>query len=192
MIGMDIDETLMLPRNTVRFRRSEMADATGILDAVRSSVPELEVWMPWAHAGYSLEDTTTWLELCRDGWEKATQYSFIAVDVTSGEVLADCSISQINRMHGFANLGYWVRSSATRQGLGSALARRVAQFGVEEIRLNRLEILTAVGNVASQRVAQKAGATLEGVLRSRLIFREEVIDAALFSLTARDFGKEPS
>jgi RimJ/RimL family protein N-acetyltransferase len=189
---MDIDETLVLARNTVRIRRSGMADATGILDAVRTSVPELETWMPWAHAGYSLEDTTTWLELCRDGWEKATQYSFVAVDVSSGEVLADCSISQINRMHGFANLGYWVRSSATRQGLGSALARRVARFGVEEIRLNRLEILTATGNLASQRVAEKAGATREGVLRSRLILREQVIDAAIFSLTARDFGKEPS
>ena len=78
------------------------------------------------------------------------------------------------------------------QGLGSALARRVARFGVEEIRLNRLEILTALGNVASQRVAEKAGATREGVLRSRLILREQVIDAAMFSLTARDFGKEPS
>lgn len=189
---MDIDETLALARNTVQIRRAERADAPRVLDAVRASVAELEIWMPWAHAGYSLDDTTTWLELCCDGWEKATQYSFVAVDVATGEVLADCSISQINRMHGFANLGYWVRSSATGQGLGSALARRVARFGVEEIRLNRLEILTALGNVASQRVAEKAGATREGVLRSRLILREQVIDAAMFSLTARDFGKEPS
>jgi len=189
---MDIDETLTLARNTVQIRRAERTDARRVLDAVRASVAELEIWMPWAHAGYSLDDTTTWLELCCDGWEKATQYSFVAVDVATGEVLADCSISQINRMHGFANLGYWVRSSATGQGLGSALARRVARFGVEEIRLNRLEILTALGNVASQRVAEKAGATREGVLRSRLILREQVIDAAMFSLTARDFGKEPS
>ena len=189
---MDIDETLVLPRNSVHIRRSEVADATRVLDAVRASVAELEAWMPWAHAGYSLEDCSTWLELCRDGWEKATQYSFVAVDVITGEVLADCSISQINRTHGFANLGYWVRSTATRQGLGSALARRVARFGVEEIRLNRLEILTALGNVGSQRVAEKAGATFEGVLRSRLILREQVIDGAMFSLTARDFGKEPS
>jgi RimJ/RimL family protein N-acetyltransferase len=189
---MDIDETLAFARNTVRIRRSEIGDAPRVLDAIRGSVAELATWMPWAHAGYSLEDTVTWLELCRDGWEKGTQYSFIAVDVASGEVLADCSISQINRMHGFANLGYWVRSTATRQGLGSALARRVARFGVEELGLNRLEILTALGNTGSQRVAEKAGATREGVMRSRLILREDVIDAALFSLTAADFGREAS
>jgi ribosomal-protein-serine acetyltransferase len=189
---MDIHETLVLARNTVRIRRSEVDDAERVLEAVRASLTELTAWMPWAHAGYSLEDTRAWLDLCSEGWEKGTQYSFIAVDVATGEVLGDCSIAQINRMHGFANLGYWVRSSAAGQGLGSALARRVARFGVEALRLNRLEILTALGNRASQRVAEKAGATREGVLRSRLILREEVLDAAIFSLTARDFGKEPS
>lgn len=189
---MDIDETLTLSRSTVLVRRSELSDATRVLDAIRASVAELTPWMPWAHAGYSLEDTVTWLDLCHEGWEKGTQYSFIAVDVASGEVVGDCSISQINRMHGFANLGYWVRSTATGQGLGSALARRVARFGVEELGLNRLEILTALGNTGSQRVAEKAGATREGVMRSRLILHDDVIDAALFSLTAADFGREPS
>ncbi len=189
---MNIDETLALPRNTVRIRRSEAGDAARLIEAIHASIADLQIWMPWAHPGYSIEDSKMWLDLCREGWEKGTQYSFIAVDVATDEVLGDCSISQINRMHGFANLGYWVRSTATRQGLGSALARRVARFGVEEIRLNRLEILTALGNVASQRVAEKAGATREGVLRSRLVERDKVVDATIFSLTARDFGVEPS
>lgn len=192
MIRMDIDETLVLARNTVRIRRSEVNDAERTLAAVRASMTELARWTPWAHPDYSLEDARIWLELCTEGWDKGTQYSFVAVDIATGEVLGDCSISQINRMHGFANLGYWVRSTATGQGLGSALARRVARFGIEGVQLNRLEILASVGNRASQRVAEKAGATREGVLRSRLILREEIQDAVLFSLTARDFGREPS
>jgi RimJ/RimL family protein N-acetyltransferase len=192
MIPMDIDETLVLARNTVRIRRSEMDDAERTCAAVRASMTELVRWTPWAHPDYSLEDTRMWLELCCEGWEKGTQYSFIAVDIDTGEALGDCSISQINRLNGFANLGYWVRSTATGQGLGSALARHVARFGIEALQLNRLEILASVGNRASQRVAEKAGATREGVLRSRLILREEIQDAVLFSLTARDFGREPS
>lgn len=189
---MDINETVALARSTVRIRRSDIGDAVRVIDAVRESIVDLERWMPWAHKGYSLEDSAMWLDLCREGWEKGTQYAFIAVDVATGDVLGDCAISQINRMNGFANLGYWVRSSATGQGLGSTLARRVARFGIEELRLNRLEILTAIGNHASQRVAEKAGATREGVLRSRLILHEQVLDAAMYSLTAGDFGHEPS
>ena len=188
---MDIDETLVLARSTVRIRRSEMDDAERIFAAVQASMPELTRWMPWAYPGYTLEDTRMWIDLGREGWEKGTQYSFIAVDVATGEVVGDCSISQINRLNSFANLGYWVRSTATGQGLGSALARRVARFGIEALQLNRLEILSALGNRASQRVAEKAGATREGVLRSRLVLGEEILDAVMFSLTARDFGREP-
>jgi len=189
---MDLDETLVLPRNTIRIRPSAVTDAASIVAAVRASAVEIAPWMPWAHEGYSLEDSRTWLDLCADGWAAGSQYSFVAVDTTTGEFLGDCSLSQINRVHGFANLGYWVRSSATGQGLASALAERVARFGVEALKLNRIEILTAVENRASQRVAEKIGATREGVLRSRLVVRAEVWDAVIFSITARDLGHEPS
>ena len=67
---MDIDEIVSLSRSTVRIRRSEVGDAVRVLDAVRASVTELERWMPWAHAGYSIADTSTWLDLCRDGNER--------------------------------------------------------------------------------------------------------------------------
>lgn len=188
---MDIDETLVLARTTVRIRRAEASDAGRVAEAVRASAAELAPWMPWAHSAYSLEDSRQWIDLCLEGWVKGTQYSFVAVDLTTKAIVGDCSVSQINRLHSFANLGYWVRSSATGQGLGSALARRVARFAIEELQLNRLEILTAVTNRASQRVAEKAGATREGVLRSRLVMHDEIWDAVMFSLTARDFGREP-
>jgi RimJ/RimL family protein N-acetyltransferase len=41
----------------------------------------------------------------------------------------------------------------------------------------------AAGNLASQRVAEKAGATREGILRGRLILHDVAHDAVMFSLT---------
>jgi RimJ/RimL family protein N-acetyltransferase len=65
---------------------------------------------------------------------------------------------------GTANVGYWVRTSRTGQGIATAAVRLVARFGFEDLGLRRLELLIAVHNVASRRVAEKVGATLEGVL----------------------------
>jgi RimJ/RimL family protein N-acetyltransferase len=42
--------------------------------------------------------------------------------------------------------------------------RLVVQFALEDLGLRRLELLIAIENLASRRVAEKAGATLEGVL----------------------------
>jgi RimJ/RimL family protein N-acetyltransferase len=46
----------------------------------------------------------------------------------------------------------------------------------------RLEIVCAVGNVRSQRVAEKVGALKEGVLRNRLLLPSGPSDAVMFSL----------
>ena len=48
--------------------------------------------------------------------------------------------------------------------------------------LCRLEILVAVGNVASIRVAEKIGGVGEGILRSRLLLHGEFHHAVLFSV----------
>ena len=64
--------------------------------------------------------------------------------------------------------------------------RLAARFGCEELGLYRIEIVAAVDNIASQRVAEKAGAVREGVLRNRLLVRGESQDAVLFSLLPGD------
>jgi RimJ/RimL family protein N-acetyltransferase len=79
-----------------------------------------------------------------------------------------------------------VRTSATGHGIASAAVRLVARFGFLEQGFSRLEILAALGNVASQRVADRAGARREGVLRKRLHIHGQVLDAVLFSLVAED------
>ena len=64
----------------------------------------------------------------------------------------------------FANLGYWVRSSRAGRGVATTATLLTARFGLQTLALQRIEILAAVGNRASQRVAEKAGAKKEGVL----------------------------
>jgi len=65
---------------------------------------------------------------------------------------------------GTANVGYWVRTGQTGQGVATAAVLLIARFGFEDLGLQRLELLVAADNLASRRVAEKVGATFEGVL----------------------------
>ena len=58
----------------------------------------------------------------------------------------------------------------------------LAHFGFETLALNRIEIVVAVGNLASERVAQKSGALLECVARNRLLIHGVPVPASVFSL----------
>lgn len=95
-------------------------------------------------------------------------------------------MNQLNYIHRVANLGYWTRSSAVGRGVGTIATRLVARFGFEQLGLQRIEIVAAVGNRASQRVAEKVGATREGVLRRRLLIHGKSQDAFVYSLVSED------
>ncbi|MDH3445440.1 MAG: GNAT family N-acetyltransferase, partial [Deltaproteobacteria bacterium] len=88
----------------------------------------------------------------------------------------------INKNNRFANLGYWIRSSAMGRSLAPAAVRFVSDYAFRETNLNRLEIVCAVASIRSQRVAEKVGAMREGVLRNRLMLPSGPSDAVMYSL----------
>lgn len=100
--------------------------------------------------------------------------------------MGSCGLSQINRRHRFANVFYWVRRGYTGQGIARRAVRLLAGFGFAQIGLVRVEILMAVENPASRRVAEGAGAHYEGRLRHRIVLGDTLHDAFLFSLLPSD------
>jgi RimJ/RimL family protein N-acetyltransferase len=97
-------------------------------------------------------------------------------------------LSHIHTLYHFGNLGYWVRTSRRGQGIAGRAAKLIARFAFEKVKLIRAEIVIAVGNDASKRVAEKIGAHAEGILFNRIVINELVCDAHMFSLLPSDFG----
>jgi ribosomal-protein-serine acetyltransferase len=166
----------------VRLRPYQLKDAPFAFEAVRESIAALRPWMPWCHPGYSIEETRSWLATQVAAFENRVAFEF-AITSAGGEYLGGCGLNQIDTANQRANLGYWVRSSVAGRGVATAAVRLLRQWGFGNTDLVRLEIVVATGNAASQRVAQKAGAVREGILRSRLLLHGISHDAAMYSLT---------
>ena len=177
---------MLLKDNPISIRRFRPDDTPFLFNAVRESINELCAFMMWCHPDYSLEDSRAFIASCNSDWEKGNQYNFAVFDVRDETLLGSVGLNHINRAHNFANIGYWVRQSRTRHGVATAATKLIAGFGLKELEFHRLEILVACNNVASQRVAQKAGAKFEGVLQKRLVLADGLHDAFLYSLVAAD------
>ena len=176
--------------DVIRLRPLLKSDAEELTQAVQKSIPELQPWMSWCHEGYNERDALQWLNTLPSGWKKGTDYGFAITDITNGQILGGCGLSFVNQIFRFGNLGYWARSDRTGEGIASRTALLVARFAFVKIGLVRAEIVVAVGNQASLRVAEKVGAKREGVLRNRLVVREIIYDAVMYSLTPGDFDME--
>jgi ribosomal-protein-serine acetyltransferase len=162
-------------------RTYEPGDAESLWEAANQSVAEVYPWLPWCHEGYSVAEAVEWIRSRALLKAEGHEYHFAIVG-TDGRFLGGCGINQINRIHRFGNLGYWVRTSATGRGVATEAVTQLAKFAFRNTELVRLEILCAVGNERSQRVAERAGAIREGVLRQRLLLHGQPVDAAMYSL----------
>lgn len=156
-------------------------DAAALLEAARESIEEVYPWLEWCHPGYEISESRAWIEHCRRAWEAEEEYQFAIVG-PDDVYLGGCGLNRVEHDHRVANLGYWVRSSATGRGVATSAARQVALFAFEATELNRLEILTAVDNHASQGVAERLGAIREGVARSRLHLHGKAHDAVQYAI----------
>lgn len=164
----------------VSIRPYEPTDVVPIYEAARESWRELQPWMPWAHEGYSPAEAEAWVALAAGAFAARAQFEFVIAG-ERGRILGGCGINQIDNVNKRANVGYWVRTAATRQGVATRAVREAIGWATANTELKRLEIVVAAGNAASLRVAERV-AQREGVLRSRLLLHGVFHDAVLFSV----------
>ena len=165
---------LELTDGKITLRPCRPSDTDAVYTAVRESIDEVSKWAPWCPPDYSMLHCKPWLESRAAAWSDGKEFDFVILDARNGAFLGGCALNNINQTHNFANLGYWIRTDRTGRDVATAAVRLVAKFGFETLGFTRLEIVAAVGNEASQRVAEKTGATREGVLRNRLVMAKLV------------------
>jgi ribosomal-protein-serine acetyltransferase len=169
----------------VTIRPYEDTDASEMSLAARESAADVSPWMPWCHSEYSVADAAAWVRTTRDGHDDGSMYDFAIIDV-NGTYAGGCGVNHINRMDRFANLGYWVRTSLAGRGIAPAAVLQLISWTFANTTLNRVEIVAAVDNVRSQRVAEKVGAHRDAVLRKRVMVRGLPSDAVLYSVVRPD------
>jgi RimJ/RimL family protein N-acetyltransferase len=87
---------------------------------------------------------------------------------------------------GNVQVGYWVKKEARGRGVATSALRLLARWAIEELGAERVQLLAEPENVASQRVAEKAGFRREGLLRSYFLLKGRRRDAIMFGLLPGD------
>jgi ribosomal-protein-serine acetyltransferase len=174
----------MTQLHTGRFllRPYTAADAPAFAAAVRESADSVGRWMDWAHAGYTEDEALSWFAFCNASRETGSAHEFGIFADDGKAFVGGAGLNHFNTLHGFCNLGYWVRASEQRRGAASAAVGALMRHAFDTLKQTRVEIVAADGNLPSIAVARKAGAAHECLARNRLRVRGKPVDAHVFSL----------
>jgi RimJ/RimL family protein N-acetyltransferase len=152
---------------TMRVRATQAGPALVLRRWVAEDAgPLLEVYRDpamrrWVRAPVSTpEEAAAWVATQQDGWRDGARLSFAVHEDSRG--LVGCVV--LKKPHTNPEVGYWTAAQARGLGVATRAVDALSVWAFSTYGLDRIELLHQVDNVASCRVAEKAGYALRDTL----------------------------
>jgi RimJ/RimL family protein N-acetyltransferase len=163
----------------LRLRPPTGADVSAITAACQD--PDLSRFIPGFPSPYTQDHAREWVDSRSKDEGSRT---FLVVDAETDQLYGAVEV----RLGEIGSIGYWTAADARNRGIATRALKLLATWAVGDGGVKRLELTTHPENVASQRVAEKAGFVREGVLRSHMNFQDGRRDSVMFSLLPGDLS----
>jgi RimJ/RimL family protein N-acetyltransferase len=167
----------------------EPRDAPLLKEALDSSLDHLRPFMYWAHEEpQSVEKKAELLRSFRALYDTGESFIMGIFDRSEEQVLGGTGLHARIGLGGL-EIGYWIRASATRQGIATEASAVLTRVGLEICEADRIEIRIEPRNEASMGVPRKLGFLEEATLRRRLPGRAggPLRDVTIFTMFREDF-----
>jgi RimJ/RimL family protein N-acetyltransferase len=173
-----------LEASRVRLRWLVREDAPALFEIFGHA----EVMRYWSHLPMDTVDQAAALvDEVRACFAKKTLFEWGIASRDDDSIIGTCTLSSVDPKNRRAELGYTLRRDRWGQGLASEAMTRLLDFAFGELRLRRIEADVDPRNLPSVRLLERLGFVKEGRLRERWNVGDEIQDADLYGLLAREW-----
>lgn len=171
----------------VKLVKPDITMASEMYQLICSNQAHLGSFLPIPERVQSVADEVTFIldTMKKEGAGTNRQF-FIALDE---QLVGAIDIHQIRIPQKSGEVGYWLAAAFTNQGIVTKSLSVLCQLAFEEWDFNKLELIAAVTNKASNQVAQKCDFQLIGRLPDEIFHQDVLKDANLWCLTKADYHK---
>lgn len=176
------EATLETERLLLRPYRAE--DAPDVALACRDELTQR--WLPLPNP-YTDADALSWCTEVSRGFRTSGEgIEWAAIRRSDQRLIGSFGLKRTDWRGRSSEIGYWVAPWARGEGLAVEAVERIGRWLLLEQGFERMVLRAATGNTASQRVANKAGFTREGVARNAGFTNAGRVDLVVFNLTPSD------
>jgi RimJ/RimL family protein N-acetyltransferase len=163
----DVPERVQTERFTLRCPRR--GDGAVLIAAICESIDALRPWMPWAQSAPLLDESEAYCRRNQARFQLREDLSFLIFerepDGSEGVLLGATGLHRIDWTLRRFEIGYWRRAGLQGQGIAAEAVRALSRMAFDALAARRVEIRMDDDNLASRKVAERAGFTFEGLLR---------------------------
>ena len=172
-----------LSDGSVVLRLRSDADLPAVVEACQD--PEIPRWTRVPDP-YGEWEAREWAGEAERQHEAGEGLHLLIVDARDDRLLGSIGVHRIDPEERRCDIGYWLAREARGRGAMTRAVRLLSAWAFDELLVERIEIVVDPGNAASRAVAERAGFTFEGVLRSYAVIKERRRDMAMYSLLRTD------
>jgi RimJ/RimL family protein N-acetyltransferase len=136
--------------------------------------------VPWS---YSKAGALEWIDRQRRKRAAGTVLALAIQGPEDDRALGNVNLAGLADGRRDAAIGYWLAPDARGRGLATAAVSLLAEWGFDQLGLARIEFAILPENVASQRVAERLGASPEGIRERSHQAEGRAWDMTIWSLT---------
>ncbi len=144
----------VLRDDVVQLRLPDERDVDAVVDACQDPDIPRFTRVP---SPYGRQDAVEYVARTAESWRSGTAAGFVIADAVDDSLLGAISLMRLDDSRTVGEVGYWVARDARRRGIATRAVRLVARWGVADLGLARIELMTRVDNLGSQRVAGRGG-----------------------------------
>jgi ribosomal-protein-alanine N-acetyltransferase len=150
-----------------------------------ASDPEVAKYVTWEYHK-SMEDSLNLIKRMLSISEKGDVAFWGLYLKENGKLIGTFELN-IDRKNMMGEIAFVLSKKYWNKGLMTEAVRKVIEFGFEKLNLNRIQARCMAENISSERVMQKAGMKLEGILREALFVKGRFWDMKMYSILKREY-----
>ncbi len=186
MDKLDFSKDIFLQTDRLILRKMTLDDAQDIFEYAKDE--EISKWVTWP-AHKSIDDTIQFINFVLDGYKKNKHIGFVAERKEDKKVIGTIGFATFFVDHDKAEIGYTFGAKYWGKGYATEAAKKIIEFGFNELDLNRIQAHVFIPNEASKKVLKKIGMKFEGILKQAFKKNGKYLDLELCAILKEDFEK---
>jgi ribosomal-protein-serine acetyltransferase len=155
-----------------------------LFNLIETNRNHLRPWFPWVDRMSKEEDINNFITGSLQRTEAGYEQSFIIF--YKSKPAGRIGIYYIDQQNKIGGIGYWLSKECEGLGIIIASIPKLADFGFDQLGLNRIEIKCATSNKRSKAIPEKLHFTYEGILKEAEYINGRFNDLFSFSMIKSD------
>lgn len=176
--------TIEMETERLKLRKLKKEDAYELYEGLRNQ----EEFLYYTHREkVTLEEQIKSLENIDEKYKSLDYYNWVITQKSDNKIVGMINLRVMDIIE-CVEFSYAIDNRYTKRGYMSEALKKIIEFAMEKMVVNRIQGGCCVSNIASKKVIEKCGLEYEGTLKNYLILKDGYHDMHLYSLINKNRG----